>query len=64
LGIPLYVRLSSISNPFENLVEKIFKEFIKSITVQESERLLTSQIILILDGYDEIFGTQNLYTSN
>jgi hypothetical protein len=47
-------------------MDKILKELIKSISNLEIERIQTSNtpLILILDGYDEILGDKNLYSSN
>ena len=61
--IPLYINLSAIDNPAQNLIEKqlLYLDFYDS---QIQEVKLHRQLILICDGYDESQQVANLHTTN
>ncbi len=63
-AIPLFIALASIDKPEHDLISKALKK--KGLSEFQIQTLKKEQqkFIFILDGYDEIRQTQNLYLSN
>ncbi len=63
-AIPLFIALASIDKPEHDLIAKALKK--KGLSEFQIQTLKKEQqkFIFILDGYDEIRQTQNLYLSN
>ncbi len=63
-AIPLFISLASIDKPEHNLITKALRE--KGLSEFQIQKLKKEKqkFVFILDGYDEIRQTQNLYLSN
>lgn len=62
--IPLFIALPSIDKPEQDLIVKILKRRgLSELQIQKIKKE-KQKFIFILDGYDEIRQTQNLYLSN
>ncbi len=63
-AIPLFISLASIDKPEHNLIAKALKK--KGLSEFQIQTLRTEKqkFIFILDGYDEIRQTRNIYLSN
>ncbi len=63
-AIPLFISLPSIEKPEQDLIAKALKKRgLSEFQVQKLKKE-NQRFIFILDGYDEIRQTQNLYVSN
>ena len=61
--IPLYISLSTITNPGTQLIEESLTQ--QGLTAQEiSDFKQQARFLLMIDGYDELGQFQNLYVSN
>ncbi|UUM22244.1 pentapeptide repeat-containing protein [Mycoavidus sp. SF9855] len=63
-AIPLFISLASIDNPLHDLISTALKK--RGLSKDQIQRLKKEKqrFIFILDGYDEIRQTKNLYQSN
>ncbi|BBE09979.1 NB-ARC domain protein [Mycoavidus cysteinexigens] len=63
-AIPLFISLASIDNPVHDLIPTTLKK--RGLSKDQIQRLKKEKqkFIFILDGYDEIRQTRNLYQSN
>ncbi len=62
-AIPLFISLASIDKPEHDLISKALKK--RGLSEYQIERLKKKhKFVFILDGYDEIRQTRNLYLSN
>ncbi|UUM22299.1 NACHT domain-containing protein [Mycoavidus sp. SF9855] len=63
-AIPLFISLASIDNPVHDLISTALKK--RGLSKDQIQRLKKEKqrFIFILDGYDEIRQTKNLYQSN
>ncbi len=63
-AIPLFISLPSIDKPEHDLIAKALKKSgLSELQIQKLKKE-NQRFIFILDGYDEIRQTQNLYVSN
>ncbi|UAW63851.1 NACHT domain-containing protein [Mycoavidus sp. HKI] len=63
-AIPLFISLSSIDKPEHDLIAKALKKRgLSEFQIQKLKKE-NQRFVFILDGYDEIRQTQNLYVSN
>lgn len=61
--VPVFVSLPSLQNPMTNLLQEYFQN--EGFTHEEISLLQRDySFVLILDGYDEMNATPNLYTTN
>ncbi len=63
-AIPLFISLPSIDKPEHDLIAKALKKKGLSAFQIQTLKKEKQQFVFILDGYDEIRRTQNLYLSN
>ncbi len=63
-AIPLFISLPSIDKPEQDLIAKALKKRGLSEFQIQKLRKANQRFVFILDGYDEIRQTQNLYLSN
>ncbi len=61
-AIPLFISLPSIDKPEHDLIAKALKK--RGLSELQIQKLKKEKFVFILDGYDEIRQTQNLYVSN
>ncbi len=61
-AIPLFISLPSIDRPEHDLIAKALKK--RGLSELQIQKLKKEKFVFILDGYDEIRQTQNLYVSN
>ncbi|MCX8566722.1 MAG: WD40 repeat [Glomeribacter sp. 1016415] len=62
-AIPLFISLASIDKPEHDLIAKALKK--RGLSEYQIEKLKRKhQFVFILDGYDEVRQTRNLYLSN
>ncbi|MCX8566579.1 MAG: WD40 repeat [Glomeribacter sp. 1016415] len=61
-AIPLFIALPSIDKPEHDLIAKALKK--RGLSELQIQKLKKEKFVFILDGYDEIHQTQNLYVSN
>ncbi len=61
-AIPLFISLPSIDKPEHDLITKVLKK--RGLSEFQIQKLKKEKFVFILDGYDEIRQTQNLYVSN
>ncbi len=61
-AIPLFISLPSIEKPEHDLIAKALKK--RGLSEFQIQKLKKEKFVFILDGYDEIRQTQNLYVSN
>ncbi len=61
-AIPLFISLPSIDKPEHDLIAKALKK--RGLSEFQIQKLKKEKFVFILDGYDEIRQTQNLYVSN
>ncbi len=61
-AIPLFISLPSIEKPEQDLIAKALKK--RGLSEFQIQKLKKEKFVFILDGYDEIRQTQNLYVSN
>ncbi len=64
-AIPLFISLASIDKPEHDLITKALKKRgLSDFQIQKLKKDDKQRFVFILDGYDEIRQTQNLYLSN
>ncbi|KAF9118995.1 U3 snoRNP protein, partial [Mortierella sp. 14UC] len=62
--VPILVKLSSISNPLSDLMEKVLKAKLYNDAEIYAFKTSNRQLVLICDEYDEIPATGNIYNNN